>query len=110
MIVLLHNNHFLLDNDPSSRLRFFADRFPVLRRLEPGQNPIWSDSHMKNLFRCLVGYFFAATLCVSCAWGQTVTGSVTGQVTDQSGAVVVGATVTAENTATRVKTSGQTNG
>jgi hypothetical protein len=65
---------------------------------------------MKNLFRCLVGYFFAATLCVSCAWGQTVTGSVTGQVTDQSGAVVVGATVTAENTATGVKTSGQTNG
>ena len=65
---------------------------------------------MKNLFLCLVGYLFAAALCLSCAWGQTVTGSVTGQVTDQSGAVVVGATVTAENTATGVKTTGQTNG
>ncbi|MGA8432086.1 MAG: TonB-dependent receptor [Candidatus Sulfotelmatobacter sp.] len=65
---------------------------------------------MKNLFRCLAGYFFVAALCLTCAWGQTVTGSVTGQVTDQSGAVVVGATVTAENTATGVKTTGQTNG
>ncbi|HEY4903702.1 MAG TPA: TonB-dependent receptor [Candidatus Sulfotelmatobacter sp.] len=65
---------------------------------------------MKNLFRYLAGYFFVAALCLTCAWGQTVTGSVTGQVTDQSGAVVVGATVTAENTATGVKTTGQTNG
>jgi len=42
--------------------------------------------------------------------GQTVTGAITGVVTDPSGAVVVGASVTAENTATAVKTPTQTNG
>src|SRR6266852_7130162 len=51
-----------------------------------------------------------ALLCMSSALGQTVTGAITGQVTDPSGAVVVGASVTAENTATAVKTPTQTNG
>ncbi len=51
-----------------------------------------------------------ALLCMSSALGQTVTGAITGQVTDPSGAVVVGAHVTAENTATAVKTPTQTNG
>jgi len=41
--------------------------------------------------------------------GQTVTGSITGQVTDPSGAVIAGAKVIAENSATSVKTSTQTN-
>jgi len=40
---------------------------------------------------------------------QTVTGSITGQVTDPSGALVSGATVTAENVATAVKTTATTN-
>ena len=44
------------------------------------------------------------------ALGQTVTGSITGVVTDPSGAVVVGATVMAQNRATGVKTAAQTNG
>ena len=43
------------------------------------------------------------------AVGQTVTGAITGEVTDPSGAVVVGAQVTAENTATAVRTSTKTN-
>lgn len=51
-----------------------------------------------------------ALLCASSALGQTVTGAITGQVTDPSGAVIVGANVTAENTATAVKTPTQTNG
>ena len=42
--------------------------------------------------------------------GQTVTGSITGQVTDPSGAIVVGAKVTALNSATGVKTAAQTSG
>jgi hypothetical protein len=42
--------------------------------------------------------------------GQTVSGSITGEVTDPSGAVIVGANVTAENAATSVKTSTKTNG
>jgi Carboxypeptidase regulatory-like domain len=62
-----------------------------------------------KMFRYLVGCSLAASLCCSFALGQTVTSSITGQVTDPSGAVVVGATVTAENIATSVKTSGQTN-
>jgi hypothetical protein len=63
-----------------------------------------------RFFRYVVGCSFAALLCWSAALGQTVTGSVTGQVTDASGAVVVGASVTAENTATSVKTAAKTNG
>jgi hypothetical protein len=59
------------------------------------------------------GYFVASllgvTLCCSFALGQTVTGSITGQVSDPSGALVSGATVTAENTATSVKTAARTN-
>lgn len=48
-------------------------------------------------------------LGVSCALAQTVTGSITGEVTDQSGAVVSGARVIATNAATGVKTAAQTN-
>ncbi len=59
--------------------------------------------------RYLTGICLAGLFCLSSAFGQTVTGSITGEVTDPSGAVVVGATVTAENTATSVKTTAQTN-
>ena len=58
---------------------------------------------------CLLGICLSALLCLSPAWGQTVTGSITGQVSDPSGAVLVGANVTAENVATAVKTTAQTN-
>jgi Carboxypeptidase regulatory-like domain/TonB dependent receptor len=44
------------------------------------------------------------------ARAQTVTASITGVVKDPSGAVVVGAAVTARNTATGVETTAQTNG
>ena len=63
-----------------------------------------------KLVQYFVGCSLAALLCLSTALGQTVTGSITGQVTDPSGAVIVGAKVTAENTATSVRTSAQTNG
>jgi len=59
--------------------------------------------------RYLVGCCLAAFLCISPAVGQTVTGTITGQVVDPSGAVVVGAKVTAENTATSVPTMAKTN-
>jgi len=62
-----------------------------------------------NSFRCLAGCCLVALLCLPSALGQTVTGSITGLVTDPSGAVVVGAAVIAENTATAVKTSATTN-
>jgi len=47
--------------------------------------------------------------CISIALGQTVTGSVTGEVTDPSGAVVPGAQVVAHNLDTGVDTSSTTN-
>ena len=41
---------------------------------------------------------------------QTITGSINGTITDQSGAVLPGATVLAKNTATNVETTAVTNG
>jgi len=45
---------------------------------------------------------------VSAAWAQTVTGNITGAVTDPSGAAVVGATVTAHNARTGVESRATT--
>lgn len=59
--------------------------------------------------RYLVGCSLAAFMFLSPAFGQTVTGSISGQVTDQSGAVIVGANITAENVATSVKTTAKSN-
>jgi len=59
--------------------------------------------------RYFLGTLLGTILGFSSAVAQTVTGSITGQVTDPSGAVVPGANVTAENVATSVKTSAQTN-
>jgi hypothetical protein len=62
-----------------------------------------------KLFQYLAGGAFAALLCMSSAFAQTVTGAITGVVTDPSGAVVPGAHVTALNTGTGVKSEAQTN-
>jgi hypothetical protein len=61
--------------------------------------------------RLLFGALLACILilCVSGMLGQTVTGTITGQVTDPSGAVVSGATVVARNLDTNVSTSTTTN-
>jgi len=48
-------------------------------------------------------------VCISVVFGQTVTGSVSGQVTDQTGAVVSGAHVVAHNLDTSVDTPTTTN-
>jgi Carboxypeptidase regulatory-like domain/TonB dependent receptor len=62
-----------------------------------------------NLFRYLLAGWLITLFWFSSASGQTVTGSIAGVVTDPSGAVVSGAKVVCENTATGVKTSVQTN-
>src|ERR1700757_470883 len=64
---------------------------------------------MRNTLNFIVGICLVTTLCLASALGQTVTGSITGVVTDPSGAVVAGAKVISENVATGVKTSAQTN-
>jgi len=68
------------------------------------------DTMLTKLFRSLLGCGVAALLCSSMAFGQTVTGSITGTVTDPSGAVVAGAVVNAGNIATGVHTTATTNG
>src|SRR2546429_9248092 len=53
---------------------------------------------MKSLGLGLVFMALVALLCsASAAWGQDVTASITGTVSDPSGAAVVGATVTAKS-------------
>ena len=52
----------------------------------------------------------AALFCTSALLAQNITGSVTGTVTDSSGAVISGAHVTAINAGTGVKTESTTNG
>ncbi len=55
-----------------------------------------------NHFRMLARYAVALLLCTAAAYAQTVTGTITGLVTDQSGAVIPGATVVARNVDTGV--------
>jgi hypothetical protein len=65
---------------------------------------------MKTSFlRLIFGCTFAMLACISIALGQTVTGSVAGEVTDPSGAVVTGAHVVAHNLDTGVDTPTTTN-
>jgi hypothetical protein len=65
---------------------------------------------MKTSFSRLVfGCAFTMVACISMALGQSVNGSITGEVTDPSGAVVAGATVAAHNLDTGVDTSTTTN-
>jgi hypothetical protein len=51
----------------------------------------------------------AIALTMPAAWCQTITGAITGTVTDSSGAAIPGATVTATNVGTGVATPTQTN-
>jgi carboxypeptidase family protein len=63
-----------------------------------------------SFIRMWVGSLIAVLLCVATGAAQTVTGAVTGTVTDPSGAVIPGATVVAINMATSVQTAAKTNG
>ena len=65
---------------------------------------------MKTSFlRIAFGCALAMLACVVNAHGQTVTGSITGQVTDSTGAVIAGAQVTAHSLDTGVDTPATTN-
>lgn len=60
-------------------------------------------------FHFLFGCAVALSVSLPAAMAQTVTGSITGEVTDPSGAVISKAHVTAENIDTGVKTEATTN-
>ena len=62
-----------------------------------------------NLLRLVFGCTFAMLACISIAFGQNVNGSITGEVTDQTGAVISGAHVVARNLDTGVDTPTTTN-
>lgn len=61
-----------------------------------------------NFFKVLIGCVATVFMCMTLGQAQTVTGSVTGIVTDSSGAVVAGASVTAHNLDTGVSTAAKT--
>jgi Carboxypeptidase regulatory-like domain len=63
----------------------------------------------RRLLNQFLGCGLIALACIPTAQAQTVTGSITGEVTDPSGALVANAKVTAENVDTGVKTQVLTN-
>lgn len=63
----------------------------------------------KMLHRLIFGGALAAWMCISIAVAQTVTGAITGEVTDPSGAVVPNALVVAHNTDTGVDSPTKSN-
>ncbi len=67
----------------------------MLYRGDKGSSPFWA---------CLLLAAFTVFLAPSFSFGQTVNASLTGTVTDASGAVVPGVAVTATNTATGIST------
>lgn len=62
-----------------------------------------------NFLRLVLGSAFAVLMCLPTAFAQTVTGSITGQITDPSGAVLAGGKVVAHNIDTGVETTATTN-
>src|SRR5579871_4300300 len=72
-------------------------------------NQISEGTMSIKLLRFLLGIAFPLLACISVATAQTVTGSVTGEVTDSSGAVIARASVVAHNLDTNVDTPTTTN-
>jgi hypothetical protein len=69
--------------------------------------------NLRNIRLTAASCLLAMAACLCCSslvFAQTVTGSVTGEVTDTTGAVIPSATVVAQNVETNVKTSATTNG
>jgi hypothetical protein len=62
-----------------------------------------------NFFRLLLIPAVMVAACLPLAHGQIVTGTITGEVTDPSGAEIAGAHVTAQNLDTNVATAATTN-
>jgi len=63
-----------------------------------------------NFLRLVLGGAFAVLMCLPTVFAQNVTGSITGQITDPSGAILPGGKVVAHNIDTGVETTTTTNG
>src|SRR5579863_6735231 len=87
----------------------FSEESASERRRHPESHDFPRALMRATLVRFLLPCCFASGLLLTYAAGQTVTGSITGVVTDPSSAVVSGAKVSAENVATGVTTTAQTN-
>jgi hypothetical protein len=72
-------------------------------------NKLSEDPMKTNLLRLFFGCALTLVVYIPIALGQTVTGSITGEVTDPSGAVIPNATVVAHNLDTNVDTPTTTN-
>jgi hypothetical protein len=69
-----------------------------------------SEAFMNTrLLRIVFGCTLTIMACISMAFGQSVNGSITGEVTDPSGAVIAGAHVVAHSLDTGVETTAITN-
>jgi hypothetical protein len=64
---------------------------------------------MREYLNRSASYIFFFVITIAAAWSDVPTASVTGTVTDSSGAVITGATVTATNVDTRVARTTSTN-
>src|SRR5215467_13749452 len=109
MIEISKINHFFLTVAAVSEYRRL---FRIRRQFRgPTLFPRDREDIMKriNLLRPAAFVVFLAAFAGLPAVGQTVTGTITGTVTDPSGAVV-GANVTAQNTATGVQNTAESNG
>src|ERR1700723_2235407 len=73
------------------------------------RNEMSEDPMKTNPLRKLVACAVALLMCTAFGRAQTVTGTITGVVTDQSGAVIPGAHVVAVNTDTGVNSSATSN-
>src|SRR3954451_2820117 len=77
----------------------------TLRRLVNAFRARWSDASLAGLL-----FLLLFPLCASNAFGQTFSASITGTVTDPSGAVIPGARVQLTNVATKDSRAAVTGG
>jgi hypothetical protein len=90
----------------SEAFEIFRARFRLRPRLI--QNEPSEDAMRMKPFNLLCGTLAVSVLCISATHAQTVTGTVTGLVTDTTGAVIPGAQVVAHNLDTNVDSRGTT--
>src|SRR5713101_2658078 len=92
---------------------FLVENFSQEEKRLDGRRLRIGGMNMRKMQSLGLGLVFMALVALLCsanaAWGQDVTASITGTVSDPSGAPIVGATVTAKETDRGTVWTGQTN-